>query len=97
MEYVEGPTLKEYIQENGPLPPEDAVHIASRSAMRWRMPTTTRSFIGISSPTIFFGKKRKGQGDRLWHRTSGHIFHYHPDRIGDGRFTISRRNRPEAE
>ncbi|GAA5346148.1 hypothetical protein PLACP1_23090 [Planifilum fimeticola] len=28
MEYVEGPTLKEYIQENGPLPPEDAVHIA---------------------------------------------------------------------
>ncbi len=30
MEYVEGPTLKEYIQENGPLPPEDAVHIASQ-------------------------------------------------------------------
>jgi serine/threonine-protein kinase len=30
MEYVEGPTLKEYIQENGPLPPEDAVSIASQ-------------------------------------------------------------------
>lgn len=30
MEYVEGPTLKEYIQENGPLPPEDAVDIASQ-------------------------------------------------------------------
>lgn len=30
MEYVEGPTLKEYIQENGPLPPEEAVHIASQ-------------------------------------------------------------------
>ncbi|SFG35063.1 serine/threonine protein kinase [Planifilum fulgidum] len=30
MEYVEGPTLKEYIQESGPLPPEEAVYIATQ-------------------------------------------------------------------
>lgn len=30
MEYVEGPTLKEWIQQNGPLPPETVVDIASQ-------------------------------------------------------------------
>lgn len=30
MEYIEGPTLKEWIQQNGPLPPETVVDIASQ-------------------------------------------------------------------
>ena len=54
MEYVDGMTLREYLNERGgKLSSRETVHFISQiPGWRWSMPTPTASCTGISSPRI---------------------------------------------